>query len=486
MWSVTGDLPDWFYRIRAPAKLLPYCILRDLSPELLEEALEEEGLKVPDDLHLATGVGLCVVLMGWSWGPYVAHSLMLALLEESLRPWKSRRLAGGMPTPQLDTATPVHWGYIDDFGVALLSDREANAGPPKELPRIRAAVRARFMQEGVRPHKETFGPGLAENLGVAVLPDSLVLGPSDLKLWTCIRATEYAASLPALRPKALARIIGVWTWFAMICRELLSILNKCYEFSNLEPDNLERPVWPSVRQELRCLVGLACYVPTSLTRPWSPRVFMTDASWMGQGVVERAATIEQIKRAAMLSENKGWVTRVDEWITMDRHENSLANDLDREMGDPVAEITAFARPTFVVLHLFAGRRRQGDLEHYIMLRAAELDVQVRVVSLDVQIDARKGDLSDPRVINFWMDEIRKGRVLALFAGPPCSTWSVARYNRNRPGPRPVRSLERPWGLLGLTKSEQAAVDLGNLLLQAALTLAAALLRACGYFVIEPP
>ena len=103
---------------------------------------------------------------------------------------------------------------------------------------------------------------------------------------------------------------------------------------------------------------------------------------------------------------------------MDRHENSLASDLDREMGDPVAEITAFARPTFVVLHLFAGRRRQGDLEHYIMLRAAELDVQVRVVSLDVQIDAKKGDLSDPRVISFWMDEIRKGRVLALFAGPP--------------------------------------------------------------------
>ena len=45
-----------------------------------------------------------------------------------------------------------------------------------------------------------------------------------------------------------------------------------------------------------------------------------------------------------------------------------------------------------------------------MLRAAELDIQVRVVSLDVQIDAKKGDLSDPRVISFWMDEIRKGRM----------------------------------------------------------------------------
>ena len=51
MWSVTGDLPDWFYRIKAPSKLLPYCILRDLSPEMLEGALEEEGQKASDDQH---------------------------------------------------------------------------------------------------------------------------------------------------------------------------------------------------------------------------------------------------------------------------------------------------------------------------------------------------------------------------------------------------------------------------------------------------
>ena len=71
---------------------------------------------------------------------------------------------------------------------------------------------------------------------------------------------------------------------------------------------------------------------------------------MGQGVVERLAPMVQIKRAAMMAETKGWVTRVDEWITMDAHDNSQATDQDREVGDPVAEITAFARPTFVVLH----------------------------------------------------------------------------------------------------------------------------------------
>ena len=52
-------------------------------------------------------------------------------------------------------------------------------------------------------------------------------------------------------------------------------------------------------------MGLACYLPTFLTRPWSLGAFVTDASWEGQGIVERTATIEQIKRAATLAKNKG-------------------------------------------------------------------------------------------------------------------------------------------------------------------------------------
>ena len=48
----------------------------------------------------------------------MVHSLMLAVMEEAVRPRRLRRLAGGMPTPQLGAVTPVHWGYIDDYGAA--------------------------------------------------------------------------------------------------------------------------------------------------------------------------------------------------------------------------------------------------------------------------------------------------------------------------------------------------------------------------------
>ena len=177
---------------------------------------------------------------------------------------------------------------------------------------MQRAVRRFFVTAGVEPHKETVGPGLAENLGVNIDAEQLVLAPNDQKLWLVRAATEYAAELPKLSPLVLSRLIGSWTWFAMTCRELLSVLNATYKFIKVFPDNLWVEPWESVRQELRALVALAVFIPVQLDRPWSQRVFMTDASWKGQGVIERHAELPEIRQAASLAETRGWVTRIDE------------------------------------------------------------------------------------------------------------------------------------------------------------------------------
>eukprot|EP00969_Alexandrium_andersonii_P210589 9302677-Alexandrium_andersonii.AAC.1 len=67
--SFTGDLPDWFYRIKAPNAVRPYFVLRDILPALLAGALAEAGRPAPSALEGARAVCLTVVLMGWSWGP---------------------------------------------------------------------------------------------------------------------------------------------------------------------------------------------------------------------------------------------------------------------------------------------------------------------------------------------------------------------------------------------------------------------------------
>eukprot|EP00969_Alexandrium_andersonii_P009148 400997-Alexandrium_andersonii.AAC.1 len=63
--------------------------------------------------------------------------------------------------------------------------------------------------------------------------------------------------------------MGGWTWFAMLARQLLAVLSACYPFVQVGPEDLERDVWPAVRQELRCLVALSVYLPVSLERPWA-------------------------------------------------------------------------------------------------------------------------------------------------------------------------------------------------------------------------
>ena len=124
----------------------------------------------------------------------------------------------------------------------------------------------------------------------------------------------------------------------------------------------------------------------------------------------------------------------------------------------------------VLLHVFSGRRRPGDLQFYVDRMAQDLDTfQVYVVSLDVIVDPVMGDLRAPGTKAFWLDAIRQGFVAGLMAGPPCESWSIARTHQlakdlHRRMPRVVRSGECLWGLWSLALKELMQVRVGNDLL----------------------
>ena len=262
---------------------------------------------------------------------------------------------------------------------------------------------------------------------------------------------------------------------------MLSVFSSVYKFIWSYPHKKRVTVWESVRQELRAAVSLAPLIPVNLSTPWSEQVFCTDASWLGQGVTTRKMDRNDVKAAAKVSEGRGWV--------LEAEAEFLATELS-EQSDPAAEMgcvpfvslrenTAFARPTRVSLHLYSGRRRMGDLQHYLDLRS-DLAYDLHVVSLDVQVNPRTGDMTDTRKVDHWVTTVQRGIAVGMHAGPPCSTWSQARWNRNFPGPGPARSEEAPWGLPELLPHEDASVQLGNLLLLASLRLAEALF-ICGVF-----
>lgn len=71
------------------------------------------------------------------------------------------------------------------------------------------------------------------------------------------------------------------------------------------------------------------------------------------------------------------------------------------------------------------------------------------------------------------------------SGPPCSTWSMARYANNI-GPPPLRSRDLPWGLPNLAARHRLQVLEANQLMDASLTLLSAVARQGGSVSQEHP
>ena len=146
----------------------------------------------------------------------------------------------------------------------------------------------------------------------------------------------------------------------------------------------------------------------------------------------------------------------------------------------------------VFLHAFSGRRRAGDLQHYLetaFARKAD-GVLLHVVSMDVVIDQEWGDACRPATRDFWLRGALDGFVQGGLCGPPCETWSQARFVQTGPHhdrqPRPLWSLEWLWGLPSLSLREQGQVEVGNELLVFSIDLLICLAHSDGIGVLEHP
>eukprot|EP00438_Fugacium_kawagutii_P024345 Skav222445 [mRNA] locus=scaffold993:74343:79400:+ [translate_table: standard] len=158
----------------------------------------------------------------------------------------------------------------------------------------------------------------------------------------------------------------------------------------------------------------------------------------------------------------------------------------------VRHVQAVPRPCGahrVFLHLFAGRRRPGDIQFYLDRWVPPAGITFHVISLDVIYDAEWGNLCKARPRRFCLEAIHAQWVLALVAGPPCETWTAARYvalSAEHTGPRPVRSADQLWGLDSMRLREWVQVILGNVLLGFSLEAITAILVSSGMAVLEHP
>ena len=115
-------------------------------------------------------------------------------------------------------------------------------------------------------------------------------------------------------------------------------------------------------------------------------------------------------------------------------------------------------PTFLFVHLFSGRRRTGDFHMELQNFALQKNWRVVILSLDTAVSIEYGNLLHHTVSWRALEECYlAGRIAGTLCGPPCETFSEARFTPPPEGsehwPRPLRSFAQLFGLEGLSARE---------------------------------
>ena len=286
------DISNFFHRVQVPAWMSQYFGL----PRVLSD---EVGLAGPQRWVFPVVRSLP---MGFIRSVEIAQALHDRLVLPAL-PARCVSLTAKGPK-RLTADQDLHTGYIDDDGAASVQVR-----PCAE---VLTAVKGALGPAGL-PHKPSKDviPGaqeVAELMGIDVHEKGFLL-PGAEKLVRVMNASAYVCSSKRCSSEVMGRIVGLWVWFLLLNRCLLSVLDKVYDF--IAADLPIRAVPKEVRRELRMLIDLAPDLVVDLRRLPGTVAVATDASPHGQGVCYAQLPKGAYDPMAVHALRRGWRTQHD-------------------------------------------------------------------------------------------------------------------------------------------------------------------------------
>eukprot|EP00435_Cladocopium_sp_Y103_P013895 s3557_g3.t1 len=153
---------------------------------------------------------------------------------------------------------------------------------------------------------------------------------------------------------------------------------------------------------------------------------------------------------------------------------------------------------FYVVHLYSGRRRFDDFHYWMDQHLATYSgVEIIILSIDTAINEGM-NVHGRKLWDFLLQMARSRRILSLLLGPPCETWSAARFETLEPGephaglphqasrgPRPLRLASSLWGICGLSFRElQQDEDLHYTSLRSSLSSSEAIISGMSENVVN--
>lgn len=268
LYSASCDISQFYNRIKAPDFLVPFLGL----PRVRATSL---GIS---SSHQFLVLSLRCILMGATFPVMLAQKVSLAVVRRS---GFSRNIISSSSSRCVDGKTARVAAYIDDITVLCTRRRVAN----RTLTRIIQEFRRHGLP--VEDSKTSFTDlSPSDALGIRWYPSG-VLTPRP---GTVAKLVSLAHTLITCRtgsPATIRRLNCLWIWVALLRRCILSVMSAIFEFADRTPDNVSVKIPSKVIIEMECLLGLLPLVYVDLRKPFSFRLYVSDASSMGAGVVYR-------------------------------------------------------------------------------------------------------------------------------------------------------------------------------------------------------
>lgn len=300
------DLDNFYHRLLLPSWLRPYFAL---------PPLRKCDVGLGDSTELV--YPCCATLpMGWSHSVYIAQAIHENILNQSPHFPPSDRLNRDN---DLLLNRVRHQVYIDDLNIFGSDEHKIRQIQDNYIDQVTSLGLVVKNSKLVRPSADG-----VECVGIEINGTSKECGVTVNKLWNLCEETVQFLSRETATGLQLSRLVGKWSWAILVNRPVFSVFSAVYRFIQCAGPKMF-VIWPGVRRELHCVIGLAPLLFTNISKPLFSKIIATDASTQGQGVVATTNSLADFSDSDVTDfvENSKWSTIISSKWRSAEHINIL-------------------------------------------------------------------------------------------------------------------------------------------------------------------
>lgn len=287
------DISQQYNRLAVVKELIPLLGLPGLPASKVMASVDDR-IVVPC---------LKVVPMGATFAVMLAQSVSRAivnrvLLTEGKPPWSTASVLDHDISDEQATVV-----YLDDINAVSTSDESCN----EFVERVRVELRLAGLPTSTSKDIIADQAESAEALGLTWWRSGC-LTPKPAVIVKILRQTTRFIGTRFGSPNGMRRLLGLWIWIFLLRRPLLSVFQDVFTFSRRDRPSASQRIPDGALVELNVALDLLPLAFADLRRPLSCKLFASDASLRGAGVVytQRDDMKDFLTRISETRSRKGW------------------------------------------------------------------------------------------------------------------------------------------------------------------------------------